>query len=381
LLPLCVGCAAWSVIGQLHIIQERTKIPVGARLGNAVYSYGLYLRDAVWPAALAVDYPFALGYSLDAVAAFKLGLVVSFLAAISALVWKQRFARPHLVTGWLWYLGTLLPVSGVLWMGNYSHADRYAYIPLIGIFVIGVWTAAEWADRKQFNFQLRIATAVILGILSCLTWRQIHYWQSDYELWTHAVNVESRNPLADMRLAEVIYDQALHQDGISPGDFRAAVEGFRRATILYDQEMLERAPLDAEIEMGLAATLMAGGRPADAIAENRKVIRGTTDPLWRAIVYGEIAQICRATGDRATMRDSYSEARKSYREALKANPDRVAKLTAQFAARIKSDPTASHLFLLGIFLQEMGDPAEAQAAFEQIHQLEPAFDILAASER
>ena len=205
LVVLCVGSALWSVVGQSGIIHEPTKVPFGARLENAIYSYGLYIRDTFWPAALAKDYPFTLGYSFNILAACKVGLVVSFLAAISVLVWKQRFARRYLVTGWLWYLGTLVPVTGIIWMGNYSRADRYAYIPLIGIFVMVVWGAADWCDSNKINLDVRtVIPLTALAVLSFLTWIQIGYWQSEYELWAHSVKIEPNNLWAQSQLATVV---------------------------------------------------------------------------------------------------------------------------------------------------------------------------------
>ena len=91
---------------------------------------------------------------------WQLGLAVLFLVAVSTLVWKLRRTRPYLATGWLWYLGTLVPVIGLIQVGDQAMADRYAYIPVIGIFVMIVWGAAVAADRRQLNLQLRAAVAI-----------------------------------------------------------------------------------------------------------------------------------------------------------------------------------------------------------------------------
>ncbi len=100
---------------------------------------------------LAFLYP----YPRDGQPAWLLGLAVLFLASVSGLAWQQRRTRPYLVTGWLWYLGTLVPVIGLIQVGDQAMADRYGYIPLIGIFVLIVWGVADWSDHRQVNLQLR----------------------------------------------------------------------------------------------------------------------------------------------------------------------------------------------------------------------------------
>jgi protein O-mannosyl-transferase len=157
-------------------------------------------------------------------------LVVSFLVTVSVLAWKQRWTRRYLLIGWLWYLATLVPVSGVLWMGNCSRADRYAYIPLIGIFVMVVWGAADWADAKKINLRLRAATAVtVLAVLSLLTWRQVGYWQSDLDLWSHALKIDQNNTGAGVRVASIVCWQAVTP---TPGDaLTNAVEALDAANI------------------------------------------------------------------------------------------------------------------------------------------------------
>jgi hypothetical protein len=108
-----------------------------------------------------------------------------FLLGMSGLTWRQHATDPYLVTGWLWYLGTLVPVIGLIQVGNQAMADRYGYLPPIGIFVMTVWGLAEFADRNKINLSLRAATAtIVFGHLSFLSWRQIGYWRNDYDLWS-----------------------------------------------------------------------------------------------------------------------------------------------------------------------------------------------------
>lgn len=378
LLVLCIGSALWSVIGQSEIIHESTKVPFGARLENAIYSYGLYIRDTFWPAALAKDYPFTLGYSFNILAACKVGLVISFLAAISVLVWKQRFACRYLVTGWLWYLGTLVPVTGIVWMGNYSRADRYAYIPLIGIFVMVVWRAADWCDSNKIKLDVRtVIPLTALAVLSFLTWVQIGYWQSDYELWAHSAKVEPNNVWAQAQLATAVFNQEM-ANPTSRNPY-AATLAQNQAWRDYFRDQLKRAPLDPRTEILLVQNLAAGGQEADAIVEYRKVIAPTPEPYLRAVLrvardpydraftYAEIAEIARMAEDPASMQYSWSQVRESCKQILKADPGRMDKLVAQWSTFVENNPSPWGYTLLGIFEQESGHFSNASADFDKTH--------------
>jgi hypothetical protein len=124
------------------------------------------------------------------------------LAAVSLFVWKQRLAHRYLLTGWLWFLVTLVPVIGLVQVGDQAMADRYAYIPLIGVFVMLVWGVADLADRRHIQAGWRaVAAVVILAVFSFLTRRQIGYWQSDYALWSHAIQVSPASQIVEENLS------------------------------------------------------------------------------------------------------------------------------------------------------------------------------------
>jgi len=131
------------------------QLPLGTRLENALYAYATYVWKAFWPMGLAVFYP----HPGTTLAGWKLGLAALFLLSVSALVWLQRRARPYLITGWLWFLGTLVPVIGFVQVGEQAMADRYTYVPLIGIFLGAVWGAADLAESRQLSFRSCAKTA------------------------------------------------------------------------------------------------------------------------------------------------------------------------------------------------------------------------------
>jgi tetratricopeptide (TPR) repeat protein len=279
-----------------------------ARLENAIYAYAMYVWKAFWPSQLAIFYPHP-GASL---AGWKVCLAALFLIAVSALVWKRRLDRRYLVAGWLWYLGTLVPVIGLVQVGDQAMADRYAYIPLIGIFVMVVWGVADLADARAINFRWRAAvTAAVLSVLSFLTWRQTGYWHSDYDLWSHALQVTRENVIAEEKLGLALAELGRTEEAL-PGLEKAA----------------ELSPHDPMRHMHLGAALIALGRWQDAIAEYQSAIQMASGvsihSQWKDVAvrtiqahsYANLAAIYDELGDYPKMRDSY-------RQALKVDPGAV----------------------------------------------------------
>jgi tetratricopeptide (TPR) repeat protein len=317
---------------------------MGIRVENTICAYALYVWKAFFPVRLAPFYP----YSGQGFAIWQLGTAALFLAATTALVWKQRFVRRYLVTGWLWYLGTLVPVIGLVQVGDQAMADRYAYIPLLGIFVMLVWGAADWADRKHINFQLRTATAVIiLGALSFLTWRQIGYWRSEYDLWSHDLEVAPDNPLAISNLGD-----ALNKMG-RPEEALPLLE--KSAKLL---------PRDPVRHGNLAVGLVGCDRSQDAIPEYETAISLTSDPAMQSHFYDSLAAVYDALGD-------YGKVRESYQHALKASPQSGAAMVQWLTESVAAQPSAARYVQLGILLQETGKLSEARAAYEQARKLDP----------
>lgn len=175
-----------------HAVRSLHQFPFAIRIENAVESYGLYLWKMFWPAQLAPLYPHpAIG--LPAWQWIGCALI---LAGITVLVVTFRSKR-YLPVGWFWFLGTLVPVIGLVQVGDAAMADRYAYIPLIGIFVMIVWSLDDWADAKRVRTVWRVIPALcVLSALGFATSRQLSYWQNEYTLWTHALTVTERNPFA-----------------------------------------------------------------------------------------------------------------------------------------------------------------------------------------
>jgi tetratricopeptide (TPR) repeat protein len=204
LLALSAGSAAITVYAQRvgGAVGSTQLLPMAMRIKNAIYSYLIYMEKAVWPSGLAVFYPHPEG----SLALWKVLGTSALLAAVTALFWHFR-ERRYLLVGWFWFLGTLVPVIGIVQVGRQAWADRYAYLPLWGLFVIGVWLASEGAARVSLSraAQVAIAIVVLLGY-SVMAHIQIGYWRNSYSLFTHAIQVTDGNPIAEGNLGSALME-------------------------------------------------------------------------------------------------------------------------------------------------------------------------------
>ena len=223
--PLFLVSAAFCVIAVLA--QSRSvavvpleECPLGFRLANAVDSTVCYLEQTFYPLHLAVFYPYPNG----GLPWWRVLLGGLLLAGITALVCWQGRRRPYLLVGWLWYLGTLVPVIGIVQVGSQARADRYTYVPLIGVFLMLAWGLADLFPKRRAVLAALTVAALVVCLL--LTRAQVRHWETDLLLWEHAVAVTTDNPRAQM-----LYGKALLREG--------DVEGARRQL----QECRQLAPL------------------------------------------------------------------------------------------------------------------------------------------
>ncbi|HTV53491.1 MAG TPA: hypothetical protein VMI06_01090, partial [Terriglobia bacterium] len=197
LFALSAGSCVVTVIAQSRAVIPLDVIPIGARLENAAYSYLGYVWKAIFPARLGIFYP----HPANSLGPWQLVFSALFLVAVSWLAWTSRFKAPYLIVGWLWFLGTLVPVIGVVQVGVQAMADRYAYVPLVGIFVIVVWGTAALCNEYRIGLPLRVAAAgIVLMTLSWMTWKQLAYWSDSSALWSHTLEVTPDNPFAENQL-------------------------------------------------------------------------------------------------------------------------------------------------------------------------------------
>ncbi|HZV37019.1 MAG TPA: tetratricopeptide repeat protein [Verrucomicrobiae bacterium] len=204
---LSAASSAVTYFAQKHsgAVETLEKLPIGERIANAAISYVRYLEKAFWPVDLAVFYPHPdRSNGMAFISAFVL------LAAITLFVLKFRRGRPWLAVGWFWFLGTLVPVIGLVQVGGQSMADRYAYIPLIGIFIIVAWGLGEWVERKKIR-PATVAVPASAALMACmaLTWNQTGYWKDSGTLFEHDIKLEGYSYLAcyDMATYLMINDK------------------------------------------------------------------------------------------------------------------------------------------------------------------------------
>jgi hypothetical protein len=345
LLAFCVASAVITVIAQRAVaLRSLEQFPLGVRVENAMYAYAMYVYKAFVPLGLAPFYP----YAGQGFATWQLAMATLFFAATSALVWTERLTRRYLVTGWLWYLGTLVPVIGLVQVGDQAMADRYAYIPLLGIFVMVVWSAADWARRKQINLPIRATTVVIiLGVLSFLTWRQVRYWRSEYDLWSHDLELAPDNPLAISNVGD-----ALNKTGRS------------LEALPFLEKSAKLLPGDPVRHGNLAVGLVECDRLQEAIPEYRTAISLASDLAMRSHYYDSLAAVYDALGD-------YVKVRESYEQALKAAPERSALMVEWLTQSVRAEPSAARYVQLGILLEQTGNLSEARGAYEQALKVDP----------
>lgn len=282
------------------IAQQRSNsiapFPVQLRLENVVISYAFYLRKLVWPSGLAFLYP----WPAHSQGAWELIGPVTLLVAITVFAWRERERRPYLLAGWLWFLGTLVPVIGIVQVGSQARADRYAYMPMLGILIITIWLGAELVGSRPKRFQLGIALTVVIAlVLGIWTRRQIGYWRSNYDLWLHAFQVTPDNYLAADKVGIALQDQ---------GRYEEAMPYFDAAWRINSADPL------ANFDIG--ANLHLHGKLPEALKFYRITAGQQTDPILRAEAFENMGTAYRQMGE-------LQKARESYLQALQFDPQRT----------------------------------------------------------
>jgi tetratricopeptide (TPR) repeat protein len=257
-LPFFVPVVAVSVVtvygaGTAQGLRGFEEIPLDARVGNALLGYGLYLKKMVWPMDLAVIYPL----SRNVLSSWPVILAAMVLVAITVWVWRKRGESRYLVVGWSWYVGTLVPVNGLLQSGFQAMADRYAYVPMIGIFIMLSWGAEEFLrDRDMRRRWLAGVGGCVLLTLGLLTRVQLSYWQDTTTLFEHTLRVTSDNYMAHYFMATGLYQN---------GEFKEAVE--------YYQEALKINSQYSQAHHNLGVALVEQGRVDEAIEHLEESLR------------------------------------------------------------------------------------------------------------
>jgi len=254
--PLLAMAAASSAV--TIVVQQRSgavgaldAIPFGLRASNALVSYVGYIGKMLWPRKLAVFYP----HPENTLPSWHVALAVLVLLIISVLVLSSARRRPYLAFGWLWYLITLIPVIGLVQVGKQAMADRYTYIPLIGLFIAITWGLSEVSAGWRVRMVRTAAACAGCVVLIVLTRIQTAFWYDSAELFRHALSVTSNNDVAHSNLGIALREE---------GDIEEAARQFRLA--------LEIDPRQVEARTNLGLALAELGRTDEAITEYEKAL-------------------------------------------------------------------------------------------------------------
>ena len=304
-LPLFVLVTASAVVTTIAIsrsgaVRTLAHEPIALRLSNALVSYAKYLLRAFWPNDLAVYYPFPEA----GIPAWQIIGAALLLIAITAFCFFQRKIRPYLIVGWLWFLGTLVPVIGLVQAGSQTMADRYFYIPSIGLFIAIVFGLADIAERRRVAPWLTAAIAnVVLLVLATLTNAQIHLWRDSFTLFEHTLAVTPPNPVIEYALGLAFaesdrYDEAApHFEKavqIRPNDYKSLLylgisrfhQGRVPEAIEYAQAAIRSQPDSARAHDLLGMALAKQNRNEAALDEMRRAVelaperRGHSQRSW-----------------------------------------------------------------------------------------------------
>jgi tetratricopeptide (TPR) repeat protein len=319
------------------------------RATNAIWSYAMYLRDTAWPSGLAAYYP----YPLDSYPALGTIAILTLLVAVTSLAWSHGSSKPYLLTGWLWYLGTLVPVIGLVQVGDQARADRYLYLPMSGVVIAVAWWLAERFPRP------RVVTPIAAGLalsFALLTYRQAATWRNGITLFEQALRVTENNHLAHNNLAIALaargrteeaidhYRRALEINGksvyvhtnlgnalsvldqrdqarqhylaalaLDPSYVGAhynlglleAKEGNLLAAVDHYQRALAAAPQDVRVRNNLGITFAKLGRLDEAIAQFEAAIRVRSN---HAVAWANLAQARYMQQDWAQAREALQRA-------------------------------------------------------------------------
>ena len=358
LLALALAVSVATVFAQQPALESASYLALPWRNQNALVTVWIYLRQMIWPFDLAIFYP----HLKDGLPLWQEGLAFVMLLVTSTAVFAGRRRYPYLVTGWLWYLGMLVPVIGLVQVGWQAHADRYTYLPQIGVYLILAWSVADLTSKWRFRRRVVGAAAALSVVaLVLLAWRQVDYWSSSVRLWTHTLAVTRNNDVAERGLGTALLkvgqvEQAIVHDRaalrIRPGEPNAltnlanallqnnelpeAIEHFRAVARLR--------PNDSETRRNLGKALFQSGATDQAMAEFRAALR----------IRPRDADAAYSLGNALLQKGDLSGAISYFRKAIEAQPSHL----------------AAH-YNLAIALQRNGQLDGAIAEFRQTLQLDP----------
>ncbi len=359
LFALATGSCAVTALMPGLVIADAHRLPLFERIGNALVAYVVYLWQMIFPAGLAIPYP----STPNGEPAWKVCLAFVVLAAISAGVFFCRKKQPCLLMGWLWYLGMLLPVMGIIQiLHNVAHADHYTYLPEIGLAIAGTWVVADWsAGWRQRRMVLGGLMATVIVTLMVCAHIQTSYWENDETLWTRALDCTSGNSVAHNNLGLAFAKE---------GDVAGAIAQFSKA--------LEIQPDDGEIHYNLGVTLFVKGDLEEAIAQYKTALAIAPD---NAVFHNNLGTALYAKGavdeaiaqfqESSKLQPGYADAHYNLGNAL-LRLGKLDEAIAQYRRTLEINPGHEEAhYNLGVALFLKGNLAEAIAQYQKVLEINP----------
>ncbi len=338
------------------------RLPLASRLGNAVLAYAAYIGKLFWPSALALPYP----YRPESITPGRVALAALLLVAVSAAVWLAARRRPWLAVGWAWFVVTLLPVIGIVQVGAQAMADRYSYVPTIGLSIMIAWGVPALFEARVRRAAVRRTTLAVLSAavtlaLGAASYVQVSHWRDTVTLFTHTLAVSPDNAVAHSLLGSALQDQGRLDEALA-----------------HHREAVRIAPGYVEARVNLGAALAAAGRPEEAVREYRAALRSR--PGDRTALTN--------LGAALLQQGRLEEAEPWLRRALATAPEDVAtqrRLGTVLALRGDAPGAVEHLgrvlraepddvetlVTLGTVLMRSGDLEGAATRFERALRLAP----------
>ena len=326
--PLFALVAASSVITFLAqsrggAVSALAALPLTSRAANAIVAYASYIEKIVWPARLAVLYPYSREFG------WHLGVAAIVLIAITASTLSVARRYRYAPVGWLWYIGTLVPVIGLVQVGVQSMADRYTYVPSIGLFIIIAWGVPDLLSAfSQSRVPLLAAATAAIAVSAIIAHIQVQYWRDSLTLWEHAAQVSPSDPHVETALGSVLSEKgevaqavALFTDALQhePQFAEAhnklgvalADQGRIAEAVPHYEAALRSKPSLAEARYNLGNAFAAEGKPAEAIAQYHQALQLRPDD---AATHNGLGS---ALDDQGRLDEAIGE----YLQAIRLNPE------------------------------------------------------------
>ena len=361
LIALSIASAIITMIAQTQggSVSSFDDLPIEARLSNAFMAHLIYLWQTIWPVNLAPLYPMRESWPLSLVA---ISIVALVAISVIALVLHQK--RPTLIIGWLWWLGTLVPVIGLIQVGSQAHADRYTYFPHIGLFILVVWSIPAASKRVAKMLYSAIGGCIVITLIF-VTRQQTWHWRDSIALSEHTLRVTHENAYAHFNLANALVSQGRIDEALA--HFRAAgdlkprwgdapynlgnahleLKQFDQAIATYD-EAIRRAPLHVAAHTNRAIALAQHGDIDRAIDGFQRALDINSDDRSALVNFGQTLARANRLDDAVTMfeRALAIDSEDSFTHLMLGNAlarqDRVAEALPHFSAALRLNPGNPH---------------------------------------